>query len=87
MSRNAGRSGAPSSVTCRRVILAAGGGSLCDDSVVLVVIGEAADEAEAIIDRASTDRHHALLVDGDGVVLEGTSPASKEEEGVSARRP
>ena len=89
MSRKASRSGAPCSVTCRRVILAApDGGNLCDDSAV--VIGEAADEdgAEAIIDRTRTDRHHALMVDGDGVVLEGTSPASKEEEeGVSARRP
>ena len=87
MSRKAGRSGAPCSVTCRRVILAApDGGNLCDDSAV--VIGEAADEDEAIIDRTRTDRHHALPVDWDGVVLDGTSPASKEgEEGVSARRP
>jgi hypothetical protein len=56
---------------------------LYDDASV-VVIGEAADEV--IIDRASTDRHHALAVDGDGVVPDGASPASKEEEegGVSA---
>ena len=83
MSRKAGRSGAPSSVTCRRVILATDVGILCDDASV-VVIGEAADEV--IIDRASTDRHHALAVDGDGVVPDGASPASKEEEegGVSA---
>lgn len=88
MSRKAGRSGAPSSVTCRRAILAADGGNLCDDASV--VVGEAADEdeVEAIIDRASTDRHHALPVDGDGVVLDGASPASKkEEEEVSERRP
>ena len=83
MSRKAGRSGAPSSVTCRRVILATDVGNLCDDASV--AIGEAADEV--IIDRASTDRHHALAVGGDGVVPDGASPASKEEEeegGVSA---
>ena len=41
-----------------------------------MVIGEAA--AETRTERASMDRHHALLVDEVGV--EGTSPADNEEE-------